>query len=363
MKYQKADAILKEIQKAFAFFVLAAMPHLVSISLINQDFIRIPEIVFQSYKKILSAAGRMEYNNCKIFGFFRQQKGTDDMFISPKYDDCMKALFHNELVCKYFISDVLGIPIGEIRSIRLADTFLRRRYRFQKLGILDAVLEMNDDTKFNIELQVKRILYWDRRQLFYLCRLYTEETQKGEKYDGLRRCISISILDFNLTEDEEYHNVYRLRNQQGHVFSDRLEIHTIELKKELEGEEPVNDWIRLFNAKSEDELDMIRTKNVGIREAVRVIREYNLPRRLRLQYQYHQKYLRDQNARESYVKEEGREEGLKEGLEKGLGEGVRALVETCRELGLSQEETLVRLRQKISVSEEEAEQYVEQYWR
>lgn len=121
------------------------------------------------------------------------------------------------------------------------------------------------------------------------------------------------------------------------MFSDRLEVHTIELKKELEGEEPVNDWIRLFNVKSEEELDMIRTKNVGIREAVRVIREYNLPRRLRLQHQYHQKYLRDQKARESYVKEEGREEGLKEGLEKGLGKGIQALVETCRELGLSQE--------------------------
>lgn len=39
------------------------------------------------------------------------------------------------------------------------------------------------------------------------------------------------------------------------------------------------------------------------------------------------------------------------------------MVETCRELGLSQEDTYARLRQKIHMSKEEAEDFVEKYWK
>ena len=77
------------------------------------------------------------------------------MFIPPKSDVCMKELFQNETVLKYFISAVLAIPPEEIRTIRLKNTFLRRRYQKQKQGILDVLAEMNDNTKINIELQIK----------------------------------------------------------------------------------------------------------------------------------------------------------------------------------------------------------------
>ncbi|MCD7982244.1 MAG: Rpn family recombination-promoting nuclease/putative transposase [Clostridiales bacterium] len=39
-------------------------------------------------------------------------------------------------------------------TARLANTFLWKRYRMQKQGILDVLVELNDDTKVNIELQV-----------------------------------------------------------------------------------------------------------------------------------------------------------------------------------------------------------------
>ncbi len=76
-------------------------------------------------------------------------------------------------------------------------------------------MELNDDTKIDIELQVAQYLYWDRRCLFYLAKMYTENLRAGEEYRKLK-------------EDEK-----------------------------------LNDWIHLLNAKSEEDLNIINTKNPG----------------------------------------------------------------------------------------------------
>lgn len=52
--------------------------------------------------------------------------------ISPKYDFSMKELFNNEVIRKYFICDVLDISVEKVRSVRLLNTFLWKRYRWQK---------------------------------------------------------------------------------------------------------------------------------------------------------------------------------------------------------------------------------------
>ena len=234
--------------------------------------------------------------------------------ISPKYDFSAKELFSNEVVRRHFISDVLGIPIEKIRSVRMLNPFLRKRFRLQKQGILDVLVELNDSTKINIEVQVVLFANWDRRSLFYLAKMYTEDLLVGENYAKLKRCVSISILDFNLTDSEEYHKVYRLRDEQGNEFSDLLEVHTIELRKKLKGNGKMDDWIRLFNAKTEEDLDMIQTKNVGLQEAINMVKTMSLSKRMRLRYEAHMKDVRDRRAREDYVREEGLREGRQESL-------------------------------------------------
>ncbi len=243
--------------------------------------------------------------------------------ISPKEDVCLKSLMENETVRKHFISEVTGIPLEDIRSVRLMNTFLRRRYRKQKLGIVDVLVELNDDTKVNIEMQVVHYADWDRRCLFYLAKMYVEDLRSGEAYEKLRRCINISILDFNLTEDEDNHKIYRLRDEKGRLFSDVFEIHIIELQKKLQEQDSLKDWIQFFNATSEEELDMIRTrtKNPGVLEAIREVKVMNFGRRMRVRYEQHLKEKRDQMARDAYFRQEGKEEGIALGKEEGIALG------------------------------------------
>ena len=191
--------------------------------------------------------------------------------ISVRYDFAFKYLFLNEVVRRHFISDALGIPLEEIREVRLANTFLWKRYWRQKQGILE--------------------------------------------YDKLKRCICISILGFNMDERPEYHKVYRLRDETGYEFSDMLEVHVVELNKSLSGNHRMDDWIRLFNAKTEEEMEMLKasTKNLGVLEAIKEVRVMSLRKNLRLIHEARLKEIRDRDAREDYVRREGWNEGRNEG--------------------------------------------------
>lgn len=271
--------------------------------------------------------------------------------INPKFDYCMKELFQNEVVRKYFLSDILGISVQEIKSAKLMNTFLWKRRREQKQGILDVLMEMNDNAKINIEIQLKALKSWDKRQLFYLAKLFVDDLKIGEDYPKLKKCIGISILDFKLTDREEYHNIYRLMDERGNLFSDSLEIHTLELCKKLSGTAPIDDWIRLFNAESEEELDMIQTKNAGVLEAIREVKLMSLNGKLRARHEARLKAERDQRAREAYVRDEG------------IGLGIKGLVGTCQELGVSREETYNKVKESFSLSERDTEEQMKRYWR
>lgn len=230
--------------------------------------------------------------------------------ISLKADFAAKELFTHEKVRKQFLSDILGIPLKEIKSVRLVSPFLRKLFRRQKQGILDVALELNNDTKIDIEMQVRMQKHWTKRDLYYLARMYTDELMIGENYDRLPRCISISLLDYELFPDkQEYHLVYRLRDAQGEELTDLWEVHIIELTKALKGS-PVDDWIRLFNAREEADLSMIAVKNEGMAEAVRLVKTMSIRKSLRWLYDDYWKAKRDRWAEDDYIREEGITEGI-----------------------------------------------------
>lgn len=267
--------------------------------------------------------------------------------VSLKYDFSFKHLMSNEEVRKYFISDVLEIPVEKIKSVRLSSPFLWKRFFWQKEGILDILLTLNDDSKVNIELQIKVVKHWDKRILFYLAKMFTEDLVVGEKYTKLKKCISISILDFNIDNSPEYHRVYKLRDKKGNDFSDLFEVHIIELRKKLEGSGRMDDWIRLFNAKTEEEIDMIRTDNPGILEAIREVKTMGLGRTLRALYEMRMKEIRDRNARDDYVRDEGIAIGEARGMRRGELAKLVSLVRKKAAKNVSAEEIASILEEDI----------------
>lgn len=204
-----------------------------------------------------------------------------------------------------FLCDILKIPPSAIKNTQVINSNLWKRSRKEKQGIVDVRILLNNDRIINIEIQVLYQEHWDKRQLFYLSKMYAENARHGEGYDNLPDCISIAILDFNLTDDEEYFHCYKFRDESGKIFSEAMTVYILELKKTLGKEKAVDDWIRVFRAKSQEELDMIRSRNKGIRAAIKELKEIGLINIIREEYEYNQKLKRDARAREKYVRKEG----------------------------------------------------------
>lgn len=151
--------------------------------------------------------------------------------------------------------------------MRLENSFLSRRSRKEKQCILDVRLLLNDDRRINIELQIRRLAYWDKRSLYYLAKMYTDDLYSGQSYDRLKKCIVIDILDFSGDKNPGYHKVYRLRDEDGRLYSDQFEVHIIELNKKLSGGR-LDDWIRLLQINSREELENMHSGNAGVARAI-----------------------------------------------------------------------------------------------
>jgi flagellar biosynthesis/type III secretory pathway protein FliH len=55
----------------------------------------------------------------------------------------------------------------------------------------------------------------------------------------------------------------------------------------------------------------------------------------------------------------GKEDGIAQGIEQGI---VQGMVETCKELGVSFEQTVARLKLRFDISKQEAQEKAGHYW-
>lgn len=275
----------------------------------------------------------------------KRHKGS---FIRPASDFAFRELLEVETVRQQLISDVTGIAMEEIKDTRLLNTFLWRSYRQQKLGIVDALMELQNGTKIITEMQLKGAKHWEKRQLFYWAKTFVKDLLWSEHYDRLTKCISIAILDFNLTDRPGAHTVYRLTDKDGNSFGDLLEIHTIELKKTASEDSGVKEWLEFFNAKKEEDLDMLlsKTKKPGIREAIEEVRRQGLFYRWRIIAEYKRKARMTRWAEDEYVRDEGR---------------ARGIIEASMDDGLSENEILNRLQSKLDISLDKAQDFYKQF--
>ena len=100
-------------------------------------------------------------------------------------------------------------------------------------------------------------------------------------------------------------------------YSDLLELHIIELRKKLTGNSRIDDWIRLFNAETEEDLHMIKTKNAGVQRAKYVLQEMSLTEAMRDALESYRKKRMDRKSEDAYVYDQGKEAGEQIGIERG----------------------------------------------
>ena len=319
--------------------------------------------------------------------------------MKPKVDFCFKELMEDAEIRTGFISALLGIEPEKIAWTKLLPTHLRTEHPEDKLGILDIRISiweqakgtdgsLENESQMDLEIQLAPFPLWPERSVFYLAKMFTGEIHKGQNYEVLQKCIHVGILDFILyEEDEEFYSRFHLWEDHRHrMYTDKLEIHILELPKLKNQDYPDTEllnWARFFNAEQKEEFEMAAEASPHLEKAYERLMDISADEEKRLEYEAREKAIRDHNYLMNYNLKRGLEEGQKKGMELGLKEGreqglqqglqqgvqqtleqsAKAFIEMCQDDSHSREETASRLIRRLSLSPETAEEYLEKYWK
>lgn len=252
--------------------------------------------------------------------------------ISPLVDFAFKLMLGShghERVTIHFLNAILAEKT-KVRSIVVQNPFVGPSFEDDKWIVLDILATDERGRKLNIEMQTSIPPGLRQRLTFYDARLYVEQLREGDRYHELRPAIVICVLMKSLiTGSERLHTDFRLRDEMGHVLTDDLQVHLLELTKltvrreNLSESTLVEKWAYfLLNA---DKLTMAEVRKLfpepefveaaGVLEVIK-----NNPEQMdnyisRLKYQLDEAWRLESTRAEALS--EGRLEGRLEGLKDG----------------------------------------------
>ena len=264
--------------------------------------------------------------------------------LDPKLDVVFKILFsRNEDLLISLLTAVLR-PEVPIASVTIANYALPKSAVQDKGGTLDVLVRLEDGRLVDVEMQCRSQKGLRKRALFYWARLYGSEGGPGKKHLDWPPCVSIFFLGFRELPGERFHRIFQVLDVDDHeVFSDALQLHTIELPKVPEAGESEElqlvRWSRFLAADSDAELEELAMSDSTMskaKEALDLLSAEPTVQELARQRELAQWTYRFEMG---MSRKEGLEEGRAEGLDAGRAEGegaLRAAVEAmCRALGLS----------------------------
>ncbi len=267
--------------------------------------------------------------------------------LNPRLDIVFKLLFgaeQNRGLLKMLIEDVLQ-PEQPIVSLEVVNPELERESVHGRGLVLDVLVVHDDGTRTNVEMQTYHRPGMERRALFHWARLYANALPRGGAFASLPRVRVIFILGQRLLPGVRLHSRYRvLEVDDGHLLSDALEIHTLELPK-LEGDVPASDarvatWARFFAAPDDAARREVANMDPRMEQVLSALELLSADDRARFAARWREDQLMlDQLARAEeleQVREEAARRAREEGREAGRAEALRQIVvDLARALGLS----------------------------
>ncbi len=236
--------------------------------------------------------------------------------LDPKLDVVFKMLLtRNEPLLRAMIEAVLTLP-GPITSLRILNPDLPKDQIDDKSVILDVRVELGAHGVVDIEMQTRMLPGTTSRFLYYWAREYANQLGTGDSYTTLHPVYSVLWLGDNLHKDTPFHSRYRVAEAtKGRLFSDNLQIHTLELKKVAElpasNQDADVDWGRFLTA-TDEERKLLASRSPIMKTAVDALTNLSLdPEAQRIAWE------RDRNERAARhmmgsaiqeVREEGRRE-------------------------------------------------------
>ena len=266
-------------------------------------------------------------------------------FLDVKTDYAFKKVFGSseskEILISFLNALVYNDSKVKIKDLDIVDPYTIPMIKGVKDTFVDVKAKLNDDTTVIIEMQVLNHKGFEKRVLYNAAKNYSVQLNKGEDYHLLNPVIALSIVDFDMFEDNEnVINRFKLIEKDTFInYNDDIELIFIELpkfKKELSNLKDIKDqWI--YFVQNANSLEYI-PKNLDktIQNALENINEANMTKD-ELEAQHKRKeFLSIQRLAILKADEDGFEKGLEKGLEQGLEQGLEKGLEQGLEKGLEQ---------------------------
>ncbi|MDE6750050.1 MAG: Rpn family recombination-promoting nuclease/putative transposase [Lachnospiraceae bacterium] len=198
--------------------------------------------------------------------------------------------------------DVLSVEITN--PIILGEAIENKEFR------LDINVNLNNQTRINLEMQVAGKLIWPNRSLIYLCRSF-DMLNHGQDYREIQPVIHISFLDYTLFDNyPEFYATNKLLNVKNyHVYSDKLTLNVVDLSRidlatDEDKEYHIDYWAKLFKASTWEEIKMLAAKDQYIDEASKTIFQLSADEQVRKRCLDREEYYLDMRALERTVEEQ-----------------------------------------------------------
>lgn len=248
-----------------------------------------------------------EFNlkNDIIFTAFFARKGNEEFLID-------------------FLQSILKI---EIKKIKIREEVnLEKLSVGEKGGRLDIQAELNEGTIVNIEMQMKNLHNIENRTTLYGAKVLAREEARGKNYNDIKNVIMINILNYELTEFEEYvsETVVVLDKHREYEIIKGMKWYFIELPKFRKAhpnmDEKLNQWLAFIDDNDRGKIKMAEKKNKTLEKARKEMTYLTGDEEIRRLAELREKWEMDWNSSMDYSKREGIKEGKKEGIKEGAKE-------------------------------------------
>ena len=205
-------------------------------------------------------------------------------FVDIKNDIAFRKIFGNENRKEVLISFLNAVLLLEndkkIISVDILTPYQLPALKGGKVTILDVKAKDQSDKSYIIEMQVAEVDGFDKRVLYYASKSYSSQIDRGELYKKLNPTFFIGILDFEITQNQDYISRHKIIDiETGENFIKDIEFNFIELPKfnktENELTTVVDQWV--YFLKNAEDLKLIpeNVKDEGLRNAYEDAAKHN----------------------------------------------------------------------------------------
>jgi predicted transposase/invertase (TIGR01784 family) len=251
---------------------------------------------------------------------------------SPKVDYVFKNIFGNEKHPNILISFLNACikPKYPIEKVNIRNTEINKEFVEDSYSRLDILATTSTGEVINIEMQRKDQHNMIKRSLYYWSKVYSSEYQGKSLYSKLPRTICINILDFELLDEENYHNTYVLKNRENnHLLTDDLELHFIEIPKmkAIDLDDMLSIWTAFLEDPNNNEVVELEKKYSALHEAREELTRISRDPKEREAYRMRENSQNDKADAIATANERGRIQGRAEGREEGV---LQAKIENAK---------------------------------